>query len=277
MRSLFIPIEMDREKDYPLEIVAEKPATSPREVPLLFVHGMCHAAWCWEEFFLPYFADHGYPSYALSLQGHGKSESPKRLRSLSLADYVSDISEAVDRIGTPPVLVGHSLGGLVVQKYLETRRAPAALLLASVPPGGILRSTVRFAFRRPLAFIRMNLTLSLYPLVETPEHCRNLLFSEDLPEDRIREYQSRMQDESYRVFWDSVGLNLPDPGRVKTPVLVLGAENDRVITVEENRETARSYDTEAEIFPDMAHDMMLESGWQNVAARIREWLESMEL
>jgi alpha-beta hydrolase superfamily lysophospholipase len=72
-------------------------------------------------------------------------------------------------------------------------------------------------------------------------------------------------------------LNLPRPKRVKTPLLVLGAENDRVFTVAEQRKTARAYETEAIIYPDMAHDMMLEPGWGVVADQILSWFKSHNL
>jgi len=64
---------------------------------------------------------------------------------------------------------------------------------------------------------------------------------------------------------------------VTAPVLVLGAEFDDCFTTDEVRVTARAYRTEAEIFPDMGHDMMLESGWAAVAERIHVWLGTRDL
>ena len=66
--------------------------------------------------------------------------------------------------------------------------------------------------------------------------------------------------------------DLPEPERVTTPMLVLGAEDDRAFTQDEVRATARAYDTDAQFFPDMGHNMMLEPGWQAVAERITQWL-----
>ena len=86
-----------------------------------------------------------------------------------------------------------------------------------------------------------------------------------------------MQSESYRTTLDALFLNLPHPERIKTPLLVLAAANDRVFPVREEQNTARAYNTQAEVFPDMAHDMMLESGWQGVADRIVGWLSEREL
>ena len=67
---------------------------------------------------------------------------------------------------------------------------------------------------------------------------------------------------------------LPKPKRVTTPLLVLGAERDRCVLPRELRATARAYRTDAEIFPRMGHNMMLEPEWAKVAERIHTWLET---
>ncbi|RLC62921.1 MAG: alpha/beta hydrolase [Chloroflexi bacterium] len=260
-----------------LELIKKEPVSAARPTPLLFVHGMWHAAWCWAEHFLPYFAQHGYLCYALSLRGHGASEGRERLRCTSLADYVADVAHIVSQMERPPVLVGHSMGGMIVQKYLESRRVPAAVLLASVPPRGVLLATLRVLFRHPLAFLKANLTFSLFPIISTPGLTREAFFSADIPEEKLTAYFSRMQDESYRAYLDVLALNLPRPKRVTTPMLVLGAADDALISPDEVEATARAYGTRAEVFPDMAHDMMLESGWQAVADRMLNWLEDQGL
>jgi alpha-beta hydrolase superfamily lysophospholipase len=58
----------------------------------------------------------------------------------------------------------------------------------------------------------------------------------------------------------------------RTPLLVIGAENDTVIFPNLVKNTARAYGTTAKIFPDMAHDVMLEAGWERVAKTILNWL-----
>lgn len=255
-----------------IELIKEEPVSDAHPTPILFVHGMWHAAWCWAEHFLPYFAKQGYRSYALSLRGHGASDGRERLRWTSLNDYVSDVDQVIKRMERPPVLVGHSMGGMTVQKYLESHEAPAAVMLASAPPKGVIAATMRVFQRHPLAFVKANLTLSMYPVVSTEGLAQEAFFSADMSEEKVREYFSLLQDESYRAYLDMLGLNLPTPEAVKTPMLVLGAARDTMISAVEVEETARAYDTKAEIFPDMAHDMMLEHGWEKAAERIRDWL-----
>ncbi len=259
-----------------LEVISREPLGVARPTPILFVHGMWHGAWCWDDYFLPYFAAHGYAVHALSLRGHGAGAERKRLRRTSLADYVADVEQVAGGLPSPPVLIGHSMGGGIVQKYLESHQAPAAVLLASVPSRGLLPATLRFARRHPLAFLQVNLRLSMWPVVATPGLTREGFFSATMPEEQVEEYFSRLQDESYRAYLDLTFLNLPRPRRVTTPLLVLGASRDTLISVAEVEATARAYGTQAEFF-DMAHDMMLEAGWQAVADRILTWLEGRGL
>jgi pimeloyl-ACP methyl ester carboxylesterase len=255
-----------------LEVIQEKAVGAERPAPLLFVHGMWHAAWCWAEHFLPYLARQGYTCQALSLRGHGGSEGRERLRWTSLADYVADVAQVAGRLPSPPVLVGHSMGGMIVQKYLETHPAPAAVLLASAPPRGLVPATLRVARHQPLAFLQVNLTLSMWPVVSTPDLAREAFFTADMAEDKVQGYFSRLQDESYRAYLDMLALNLPRPKRITTPLLVLGADDDRLITPAEVEATARAYGTRAEILPHLAHDMMLADDWQTAAERIVAWL-----
>jgi pimeloyl-ACP methyl ester carboxylesterase len=259
-----------------LELITGKPHGDSYATPILFVHGAWHGAWCWDEHFLAYFAEQGFNAYALSLRNHGKSERVGQLRWKRAADYVADVAEVVRQIGEPPALVGHSLGGYIVQKYMEKWPVPAAVLVSSVPPRGALGASLRTLRRLPWAFIKANLQLSLWPIIDSPQLTRDAFFSKEMPAEQVNSYFARMQDESYLAYLDMVFLNLPRPRRVsQTPMLVLGGTNDAIFTPNEARATARRYNAEVEIFSNMAHDMMLESGWQAAADRIVSWLKSV--
>jgi len=257
-----------------LEIISKKQKNISHAVPILFVHGAWHGAWCWEENFMPYFAEEGYACYALSLRGHGDSEGPKHFRWMRISDYVADVAKVVSQLPEVPVMVGHSMGGLVVQKYLEENIAPAAVLLASVPIGGVFRTTLRIARRHFLAFLKANLTWSLYPIIGKPKLAREAFFSVDIPPDALNRYFSLMQDESYLAFLDMMLFSLPNPEKVSTELLILGAEKDAIFYPDEIKATAAAYGKEPEIFKGMAHDMMLELRWEAVADRIIGWLNA---
>jgi pimeloyl-ACP methyl ester carboxylesterase len=256
-----------------LEVITREPEAEAHPTPILFIHGAWHAAWCWEENFLPYFASQGYSAHALSLHGHGGSEGHEHLFWTGIKDYIEDVAEVAGRLEKPPVLVGHSMGGWVIQKYLEEYPTPAVVLLAPVPVSGATGFILRLIRRRPLPSLKSLLTLNPYLAVGNPDLAQECFFSADMPKDKVAEYFARLQNESYRAVLEMGFLALPKPRKAKkTPMLLLGAANDNIFTVEEERKTARAYGTQFEIFPDMAHDMMLEDGWQDVADRIIAWL-----
>ena len=162
-----------------------------------------------------------------------------------------------------PVVIGHSMGGFVVQKYLESHDAPAAVLLASVPPSGIAGFLLRrFKMHPWLTAATWRSTKSLRSVGGTPELARETFFSELTPDADVARYRAQL-DEEYlgKHVLDMLWLNLPRPDLVTTPLLVLGAEHDACFTQPEVHATAAAYHTEAEIFPGMGHDMMLEPGW----------------
>jgi pimeloyl-ACP methyl ester carboxylesterase len=254
-----------------LEVLDKGSATTTHPTPLLFIHGAWHAAWCWE-YFLDFFAEKGYHAFAVSLRGHGGSASSKKLRGCSLADFLDDVKSAAATLPARPVVIGHSLGGLIVQKYLESNAAPAGVLMASAPPQGSRRFTMQVMRRYPWFTARSLVTGDAAYGFTTPVVARELFFSARTPECDVVRHAARLGNESHRVSLDALFLNLPKPQRVTTPLLVLGAEHDGCITRAEVNATAAAYGTVAEFFAGMGHDMMIEPGWEEVAARIESWL-----
>jgi alpha-beta hydrolase superfamily lysophospholipase len=165
------------------------------------------------------------------------------------------------------------MGGFITQKYLERHSAQAGVLLAPPPPRGLLGAALRTARHDFRTFLNVNLQMDFYPVVDTPEKTRRAFFSVDMPDDQLREYYLKMEHDSYFAYLDMLLLALPNPRLIKTPLLVLGAADDQNFSTAEIEATARAYHAPYEIFPNMAHNMMLEMGWESVAARIAAWLD----
>lgn len=259
-----------------LDIISRYPEITPKATPLLFVHGSFADARCWDEHFLPYCARHGYAAHAFSLRGHGHSEGREQLHTWRLADYVADLEQAVATLSAPPVLIGHSMGGMIVQKYLENHAQIAGVaLMAAVPPQGLLPTNLHMAMRHPFLFQQMTLFSLLGPTYGTPEMMRRLLFSADMPAAKLRQYFGYVQAESQVVALDMMGLNplRLKPDQLPMPILVLGARNDVFVSPAIVEETARFYHAEVRIFPNMAHAMMMEMNWHEAADALLDWLE----
>lgn len=242
--------------------------------PILLVHGAWHGKWCYEKHFVPYLQAQGFDVHAIDLPGHGDQfVSTSHIRWLSSSDYVSAVADYVATLPQPPIIVGHSMGGYVLQKYLDAGHdAAGGVLLASIPVDGIWRMALNLIRHYPAILLKGTVKLSAYPIVETPELAHAHFFSAHMPKSEVAEYHAMLHDESFQILFDTLLFNLPKPEKVNRPLLVLGAENDTIFSVESVQKTAESYGTEAVIIPDMAHDMMLESRWQEAADHIVHWV-----
>ena len=168
------------------------------------------------------------------------------------------------------------MGGFVVQKHLEHASAPGAVLMASVPPQGLLSASISLAFSKPGLFADLN--SMMHRGRASLDSLQKALFANPVTPDDLRTFNRLMQPESQRAIWDMTFFDLPRLARERCPpLLVLGAEHDVLVPPSQAEQIARAYGTEAEIFPDMGHAMMLETGWQKVADRIIAWLRATKL
>ncbi|MGC4122334.1 MAG: alpha/beta fold hydrolase [Myxococcales bacterium] len=257
---------------FELEVLERRPAAPNGRPPLLFVHGAFMTAACWTRF-LDAFAERGYPSFAVSLRGHGGSEGRAWLPWARLADFVEDVRSVARRLGPSTVLVGHSMGGMVVQKLLEAEPAPAAVLMASVPPSGLWGSALSMLLREPGLWLQLAVASGLGPRFASATALRRALFSPEVSDEVLKPLFEQAQTESQGVLADLYWADLPIVSRVaRTPLLVLGASNDCFVPSLEVQRTARTYGADCQVIPNMSHAMMLEPGWAAVVDRIDAWL-----
>ena len=161
-----------------LEVIRRTPKGHARPTPLLFVHGAYGGAWLWDEHFLPYFAERGWVAHALSLRGHAGSDGAEAVQFARLRDYVADVEQVAASLPAPPVLIGHSLGGMVVQHCLHRRPVPAAVLMASSPPHGMIGSLFGMALTNPQLMYELGFAQHLGPQLTDGRAIERALFSE---------------------------------------------------------------------------------------------------
>src|SRR5262245_4643148 len=190
---------------------------------ILLIHGAWHGPWCWENF-TRRLTECGHNVRAMRLRGHDRPNGRIWHR---VRDYLDDVRCAANEFPDPPVLVGHSLGGLLVQKYLERHPASGGVLLASIPPGGTIAAFARLGARHPATMLKASALLTLEPFVRTRELARELFFTTDTSQKIVDQCFARLQNESYLAFLDTV-VKLARPRRVRHRMLVLGAERDGI-------------------------------------------------
>ena len=257
-----------------LEVISRYPSKGKRRTPLLFVHGAFTAAWVWSEHFLEWFAERGWPAHAVSVRGHGGSEGREQLGNWGIDHYVADVMQVVEELGEPPILIGHSMGGFVVQKCLEQHQFPAAVLMCSVPPKGLIASSMALLWSRPDLLGNLSQMMSGGPV--DIDGLKDALFAQPASLNDLQRYLLLSQMESQRAIWDMTMFNLINPERLKpTPKLIIGAELDHIIPASQVRDTAEIFGVEPVIFPGMGHGMMLERDWDHVASVINDWLKAV--
>ncbi len=250
-----------------LEILTTPSVKSDKKGTIVFCHGAWHDARCWQPTMMPYFAELGYDCIAPSYRNHGNSEPFGSLKFRRIREYVADIQSVIENIEGKIFLIGHSMGGLVVQKYLESypNRIEKAVLLCSVPPHGVWRITLKNALRFPLLFLKVNLFWTLKPFISTLELFRLHFYTEGVSETDMKELYVQTQDESFLAFLDMLFLNLPKVSKIKTPLLVLGGSADYIFPPIDVHKTAIAYGTTAFIYEHEAHNLFLEKNWQQAA------------
>lgn len=263
-----------------LEILSRAPSGGATARPLLFVHGVFGAAWIWDEYFLPYFAEHGHAAFAVSLRGHGASEGRDRVAHASLDDYTDDVVEAVRTItaqtGAAPILIGHSMGGAIVQNYLRIAQAPAAVLMGSVPPHGLFVTSMTMLASNPRLYYEMMMATALGPKAVFPYAIRPALFATTLPQELEARFFATANPDSQRIGYDLLGWRALAPAADRAPpIFVIGAESDGMVSQSAVRATAQTYQTKPVFVPGMAHAMMLETNWRDAADPVLAWIAAL--
>jgi non-heme chloroperoxidase len=238
---------------------------------VLFVHGYFADATVWNEW-LPYFAERGFPAYALNLRGRGGSEPFAGLGRASIADFVDDVRVVVRYVAAEhgaPAAVGHSMGGLLVQLLAAEQALRAAVLVAPAPPRGISVLTPGVVVKQ-LKYLPSILTSRLVSPSATD--LRALVLNRLKPAQQNALIASLVPDSGRAARDMSVVGVAVDRSRVRCPMLVVTGDDDRFIPRRISARVARRYGAELRVFEDHAHMLVVEHGWRAVASAIADWL-----
>lgn len=254
------------------------PAATPAEgrPPLLFVHGAYTHALCWMPNFVPYFNARGFDCYTVDLSGHGQSAARASLHEFGLADYAADLAEAVASLPALPILVGHSMGSLVVQRYLASGQAAGLALLSPVPPTGTGGSAARLALIQPEFFAELPRVTSGHPTQRTLEVMAEVYFSPEMSLDAVLACLPMIQDESEQAVAEMATLPFQPVGRrPDIPALVMGGREDAVFPPSMLFFTALSWRARQVVVDGAGHMLMLDPQWEEAARALAAWADSV--
>lgn len=258
-------------------LTAQPQPPAETRAPILFVPGYFAGAWVFDRF-LQYFAERGHAGYAVNLRGRGGSalRSGTLLGQVSLMDFVEDARDVAgwitERSG-PPIVVGHSMGGLIAQKLAEEGVARALVLLSPAPPRGISVMT-KLLLRRQLKHLPS--LLRSRRIIPRWRDMRDLVLNR-VPESEQRTMFERFVPESGRAGREmSLGGVKVSAERIREhgcPVLVVTSDEDRFIPPKIAQRVATRYRAPLFMARGHGHLMLQEPGWKETASFVAGWLE----
>jgi pimeloyl-ACP methyl ester carboxylesterase len=260
------------------------------QIPLVLVHGAWLSALSWENY-ADYFAKRGFAVSAPEWpRKHGDVEEIRQTAEASaglgvqeIVDHYAQLIEALDQ---PPVVIGHSYGGLFVQLLLDRGLGRAGVALSPAPPKGILvlpLSTLKAAapaLAHPSKWhgiVTLTQDEFTYAFVNT--------FSED---DAAAAYERYAVPETGQIFYEAgfANFHLHPPTEVhfknqaRAPLLIVGAAEDNTVPASLSKAQYNHYgrspaSTDYLEFAGRPHFHMVAPDWQEVAAAVDSWLHGV--
>ncbi len=242
---------------------------------ILFLHGASAAAWVWAEHLMQPLAEAGWRCAALSFRGHGGSRGRALLHGFGLLDYVLDAQSVLASLDAPVIIVGHSLGGLVAQMLLGDPRLRGIVLMAPVPPEGLAAVSLKLAVSDPDLW-REVARMPWADAIDTPpQRLRRALFSETLSEARAWSLLQRFQSESLRALAEAQWPRPVASARLLgLPALVLSSRIDPLVPADAVSRAAWFHGAHHVMLDTVAHAMMLDHAWGDMARVLVSWLDA---
>lgn len=263
-------------------------AAASNRIPLMLIHGAWLSSESWENF-ADYFGSRDFmvsaPEWPRK-QGNVAElrEDAEELAGLGLTEIVDHYESMIRALAEPPVLIGHSYGGLIVELLLDRGLGRAGVAMSPAPPKGILIlpfSTLKAGapvLAHPSKWhgvVPLTLEQFTYGFVNT--------FS---PEEAAAAYEKYAVPETGQIFYEAgfANFHLHPPTELhfergeRAPLLIVGAENDNTVPASLSHKQYEKYaksdvQTDYIEFPGRPHLMMVAEGWEEIAAAIEDWLD----
>ena len=247
---------------------------------IVLIHGMFMTPLCWEKW-IPYYESKGYKVIAPAWPGRDKSVAELRkahpdaqVAKLKLGDIVAHMESVIKGLEEKPAIIGHSMGGLVVQLLLQRDVAVAGVAIDPAPPAGVFTTELSFLKAN---FPAINPFLLSQPVQMSFEHFQ-YAFVNTLPLDEQRAaYDRYVVPESRGVPTSSLGAaGKVDFHRPRRPLLITAGEQDHIIPSSLNKSNFQKYSgafvTNFKMFAGRDHFLIGSRGWEEIADYALDWL-----
>lgn len=243
---------------------------APTGVPVLCLHGLFAGSWVFERF-LPLAAARGHPAAALSFRGHPPAPPIASIGRTSIAAYCHDAAEAARALDRP-IVVGHSLGGLVALLLAQRNLVRAVVLLSSAPPRGITVLSAPVLLRMPRYLPAL---LFSRPFLPRPADLDALVLNRVPANDREPIRGRFVADSGRAARQAAIGSCEVDLGASRTPLLVVSGDDDRFVPLGVARRIADRFDAPLHVARGHGHFLLGEPGWEEHATAMLDWIGTL--
>ena len=243
---------------------------APSRAPVLCLHGLFAGSWVYEPL-LPLLARRGYPAAALSFRGHPPSAPIAGLGRVSVGDYAEDAAEAARTLGRP-IVIGHSLGGLVAQLLAARDLVRAVVLVDSAPPRGISVLSRPLLARMTRYLPSLLMSRSFLPTANDLD----AIVLNRVPEPERAAMRARLVADSGRAARQAaLGVYRVPKRSVRVPLLVVSGDADRFVPLGVAQKIARRYKAPMLVARGHGHFLLSEPGWENQVRVVLDWLDAL--
>jgi pimeloyl-ACP methyl ester carboxylesterase len=256
--------------------------TIPKTHTVLFIHGMYMTPACWAPW-EKYFQDKGYrtlapawPEHDAPVEVQRKAHPNPHLAALRLDDVVAHYEKLIRGLDEPPILIGHSMGGLVVQLLLARGLGAAGIVIDSAPPKGVI--SLKYSFLKSNWPVISPSAKLDEPIWMSPEAFA-YAFVHTLPAAEQRSaYDQHVVPESRRVgkgpTTEAARIDYKKP---RAPLLFIAGSQDRIIPASLNRKNYDKYRgapavTDFREFSGRTHFIIGQAGWEEIADAVLGWI-----
>ena len=262
-------------------------AAATDHAPLVLIHGAWLTSSSWENF-SEHFADRGFavstPEWPRKQGDVAKlRERQDDIKGLGLTEIVDHYEALIRALPQPPVLIGHSFGGLIVELLLDRGLGRAGVAMSPAPPRGILVLPFSSLKAAAPALAHPSKWHGVVPL--TLEEFTYAFVNTFSPENAAAAYERYAVPETGQIFYEAgfANFHLHPPTEVhfnngdRAPLLIVGAEKDHTVPASLSHKQYEKYEkspaqTDYLQFADRPHLMMVAERWEEIAAGIENWL-----
>jgi pimeloyl-ACP methyl ester carboxylesterase len=261
-------------------LVYQNTKTMKTTKTIVLIHGLFVNNTSWKQW-KTFFEAKGYTVYAPANPGHEGAPSALRekvhpqLTETGFEDVVMNIVKLIDTLPEKPIVVGHSLAGLVVQKLIEMDKAVAGVSIDGAPPKNVLAPWATVKIVLPV----VNFFKGGSAFMGSRQWYHKAFFNNYSRAESDKFYDAIAVPESRKIARDTLLKSFAniDFKKPHKPLLFIGGKKDNIFAASFTRKIAGRYEDAGSVvdfkeFEDRSHFIAGEKGWEEVAQYVENWI-----